>query len=39
MVHLMTETQVHAKDIEEVENKEDFCNDKVLMHLTIRHIP
>ena len=30
----MTETQVQSKDVEEVENEEDFRNDKVFVYLS-----
>jgi len=34
----MTEAQVQSKDIEEVENKEDFSNDEMFVNLSIRQI-
>jgi hypothetical protein len=33
-IELMSETQIHSEYIEEVEDKEDFSNDKVFMHLS-----
>jgi hypothetical protein len=38
MAHLITEAQIQSKDVEEIEDQEDFGNDEMFVNLSIRHI-
>lgn len=36
MAHLITEAQIQSKDVEEIEDQEDFSNDEMFVNLSIR---